>query len=131
MAQSKIKVTIQPPLQQLVQAFEGFERILIKRLSEGIRGYALLVERGSKIFSPVDTGRMRASIGTSMGMTPNSLRAFVQTNVDYAIYVHEGTYKMRARPFMKWGLDAYRREGDRLIVEKIKQATRDLERKAR
>lgn len=57
----------------------------------------LLVERGAKINAPVDTGRLRASISTSIF----PMNASVQTNVKYAIYVHEGTRYVSARPFMK------------------------------
>jgi HK97 gp10 family phage protein len=58
---------------------------------------SLVVERGAKIKSPVDTGRMRASIATDLRPT----MAVIQPHTNYAIFVHEGTRYMRARPFMR------------------------------
>ena len=48
-------------------------------------------------------GRLRQSI-----MVDNStfLESTVGTNVYYAIFVHEGTRKMRGRPFLRQGFDA-------------------------
>ncbi len=123
----EIIVKTKPSWEELAKRFQGFEGVLLKKMREGLWGYGLLVERGSKTFSPVDTGRMRASIGTSMGYMEKGLASYIQPNVDYAIYVHEGTRYMKGRPFMKWGLDAYRREGDKLLIQKIEEATKELE----
>jgi HK97 gp10 family phage protein len=54
---------------------------------------------------PVDTGLMRASIAsevlkTSYGAGSVALKAVIRCNVDYAKYVHDGTSKMQARPFL-------------------------------
>lgn len=128
MPKSDFTVKVSPGFEKLAQTFRGFERILAKKLREGIWGYGLLVERGSKMLSPYDTGAMRRSIGVSMPMAKKGLEAFIHPNIEYAIFVHEGTVRMRARPFMKWGLNAYRREGDKLMVSKIKEATQELAR---
>lgn len=45
----------------------------------------------------VDTGRLRNSITS----TVQGNAAYVGTNVEYAIYVHEGTRKMRPNRFLK------------------------------
>lgn len=53
--------------------------------------------------TPVDTGTLRASIHIeSVTSGGSSVTATVSTGgeADYAIYVHEGTYKMAGRPFM-------------------------------
>lgn len=123
---SEINVSINPSIEKLVRNFHGFESILISKLREAVEGYGYLIERGSKMFSPVDTGRMRSSIGVSLGLSPKDIKSITSPNVDYAIYVHEGTRYIKARPFMKWGLDAYRREGDRLVIQKVKEATEEL-----
>jgi HK97 gp10 family phage protein len=62
---------------------------------------AFEIERAAKILSPVDTGRLRASIATSLGVMNRGITSIVSTNVFYAIYVHEGTKRMRKRPFMR------------------------------
>lgn len=122
----KIEIQVKPTFDQLAERFKGFEEILLGKLREGLYGFGLLVERGSKQYSPHDTGRMRASIGTSMGIIDKGLTTYVQPNVDYAIYVHEGTRYMVGRPFMKWGLDAYHEQGERVIANKVKEATEEL-----
>lgn len=122
----QINVSVTPSIEKLAAKFQGFEGILLKRLSEAIWGFGLLVERGSKMASPVDTGRMRDSIGTSMGLRDKSLSTIVQTNVSYAIYVHEGTYKMKGRPFMMQGLEHYLKDGEQLVLNKVNEAINDL-----
>jgi len=123
----EIKVEITPNIDTLVKKFAGCEQLLVSKLKEGVYGYALLVERGSKIFTPVDTGRLRASIGTSMGILAGGLSAVIAPHVTYAVYVHQGTRYMAGRAFMEWGLNAYRRDGDKLIISKINEALKSLE----
>jgi len=122
----EIKVQIKPDVDKLVKKFEGFEQILFTKLREAIWGYALLVERGAKMFAPVDSGRMRSSIGITMKIADRGLSATVAPNVSYAFYVHEGTRYMKGRPFMEWGLNAYKREGEQLINNKISDAINQL-----
>lgn len=62
---------------------------------------AYLVERESKLETPVDTGRMRASIFSDIQPTV----ARVSPYVNYATFVHEGTRYIKANPFMKRGMD--------------------------
>jgi len=76
------------------------QRRIGRAISRSIRKAGLLVERTSKQRSPVDTGRMRSSIRSSF--TP--LTATIKPNVNYAIFVHDGTSRMRGRPFMTEGL---------------------------
>ena len=58
-------------------------------------------------------GRLRQSI-----IVDNSeyLKSTVGTNVYYAIYVHEGTVKMRGRPFLRQGFEA----GAKQLAEDLK-----------
>lgn len=95
-----IHVSILPSGTNLANAFltidmAGFLRREISQL-------AMAVERYAKQLTPVDTGRLRASIFTSP--TLMGLGAIVSTNTEYAIYVHDGTkYIKKARPFMTMG----------------------------
>lgn len=95
-----VNITIEPPLQKIADAYKNVE--LARFIQEEIiTKLAFAVERFAKQVTPVDTGRLRSSIGVS-----NSIRQFdaiVQTNVKYAMFVHEGTKYMKARPFMEWG----------------------------
>jgi HK97 gp10 family phage protein len=69
------------------------------------------VERAAKKETPVDTGRLRASISVSSML---ALRAephvVISPHTNYAIYVHEGTRYMKARPFMTKGYEASRKQ---------------------
>jgi HK97 gp10 family phage protein len=55
------------------------------------------IEEQAKKNSPVDTGRLRASITADV----RGLEANIGTDVEYAHFVHNGTYKMEARPFLE------------------------------
>ena len=53
--------------------------------------------------APYDTGRMYNSVDYSVN--PQSVDIGTNTNErKYSVYVHEGTYKMAARPFLRDGL---------------------------
>ena len=54
------------------------------------------IEKQAKNITPVDTGRLRASIKADV----RGLEANIGTDVEYARFVHDGTYKMEARPFL-------------------------------
>lgn len=56
----------------------------------------------------IDTGRLRSSIAIAVLPQEGTWVGRVGTNVDYAIYVHEGTRYMRANPFLKDALPAAR-----------------------
>lgn len=49
---------------------------------------------------PVDTGRLRSSIRWSMGTDSQGLVGLVGSDVEYAGYINDGTWKMSARPFL-------------------------------
>lgn len=59
---------------------------------------ALLIESDAKLFAPVDTGRLRASIHAEIA--PNGLSARVEAGVDYAVFLEFGTRRQRAQPFL-------------------------------
>lgn len=65
---------------------------------------AVLVESAAKARCPVDTGRLRSSITWRIEVDAQGVVAIVGTNVEYAIYVHEGTRYMNGRPFLVEGL---------------------------
>lgn len=71
-----------------------------------LRQCALLVEAEAKRICPVDTGRLRASI--TYEIDENGLIARVGTNVEYAIYVEMGTWKMVAQPYLRPALEKLR-----------------------
>jgi len=71
-------------------------------LAIAIRKSAFIVERFTKKNAPVDTGRLRGSISSSI----LPLIATVSPKVNYAIFVHEGTRFITGNPFMTKGARA-------------------------
>ena len=57
----------------------------------------LVAEGAAKRLCPVDTGRLRNSITHAL-MGDDSVA--IGTNVEYAIYVHEGTSRHKGVPFL-------------------------------
>ena len=95
-----ITITIKN-LDKLKAAFGSYPEIVAPMLRDASSKSAFAVERRAKILSPVDTGRLRSSIATSLGIMNRGITSIVSTNVFYAIFVHDGTRRMRGRPFMK------------------------------
>lgn len=56
------------------------------------------MERSAKWQCHVNTGRLRNSITYSVDPLRNEV--YIGTNVEYAIYHHEGTYKTKANRFL-------------------------------
>jgi len=108
-----IKVQIKPSLERVGDAFRAIRAGAA--LQKGIEKFGWAIERESKRYSPVDTGRMRASITTDIG----NLRARIAPNVVYAGFVHEGTRYMKGRPFMRWGVEAAEPEAPQGIKAEV------------
>ena len=76
----------------------------------------LLVERSAKQNTPVDTGRLRSSISNNI----RPMHAEVRTNTNYAVYVHEGTRYMSARPFMRDAVREVSQQVNSIVREELK-----------
>lgn len=74
------------------KAMETVKENLGQRLAQA----CVLVVDDAKVECPVDTGRLQGSITYEVEGTDG----YVGSNVEYAPYVHEGTSKMAARPFL-------------------------------
>lgn len=66
------------------------------------------VERAAKRLCPVDTGRLRSSIGKRLEQRPDGPTGVIGSNVEYAVYVEFGTSRSPAQPFLRPALDAAR-----------------------
>jgi HK97 gp10 family phage protein len=99
MARNDIKLKIQGQ-KELAEIGRNAAKLDMKTpLSKAIGKASFLLERRSKKLTPVDTGFLRSSIRVET--LQSGLTAKVGPNTDYAVYVHEGTRFMRARPFMR------------------------------
>lgn len=96
---ASIKVEF-PNIEEIQAKFAGAPEAMERAVHRAVSKVAFHLEGQSKILSPVDTGRLRASIYTLI----DSTQAFVSTNVNYAMYVHEGTSRMTGQPFMREAL---------------------------
>jgi HK97 gp10 family phage protein len=120
-----ITYTVKPRLKAFAQVFGKMD--FKSFLREETREMAFNTERFGKQLTPVDTGRLRGSIGVSSLV--GAIGHMVSTNTEYASYVHGGTRYMRARPFLTKGL-AYAKQNlkgkigsklDKKIADKFKK----------
>lgn len=113
---SDIKITIKN-LAQIKKAFKQSPIIMTKNLNIAIRKSVTVIERDSKKNTPVLTGRLRSSHRQSF----SNLRGEVGTNVDYDVFVHDGTKFMKARPFLYNAVVQNERDIDRFFTEAVQK----------
>lgn len=82
---------------QIKSAFAAAPTLMKNNLNQAIKTATFMVGRDSRILTPVDTGRLRASTSERF----QDLKGIVQTRTNYDVFVHEGTRFMRARPYMR------------------------------
>jgi len=63
------------------------------------------IEAESKRYCPVDTGRLRSSITSTLGKDDEGLYGICGTDVEYAPHVEFGTTRMSAQSFLRRGAD--------------------------
>ena len=63
----------------------------------------------------IDTGNLRNSINYQVDEKEKAV--YIGTNVEYAIYVHEGTSRMEANRFLTNAVDRNRDQIDQLLKE--------------
>lgn len=104
-------------LAQIRSAFNAAPSLMRANMAKAIAISTFKVGRDSRINTPVDTGRLRAS--TREQVTP--IKGIVATHVNYDIFVHEGTRYMRGRPFLRNALES----NQPFIQQAFKKATQD------
>lgn len=77
-------------------------------LRRGLRVETAAKRRISHSPRRIDTGRLRASINTQIFRRNGLPGARIGTNVEYAIFVHNGTRYMEKNPFLTDALPAAR-----------------------
>lgn len=84
-------------LPQIKAAFAKSPLLMMRELNAAIQRSIFTIGRDSRQFTPVDTGRLRASTYERF----SNLRGEVGTNTEYDVFVHEGTRFMRGRPYLR------------------------------
>lgn len=104
---SRVTVThrVHPGVIAQIGRSDGLRQDMFRR---GVRVQTAARRRLGSNPRRIDTGRLRSSIAVSMVIDSGVWVARVGTDVDYAIFVHEGTRFMRANPFLKDALPAAR-----------------------
>lgn len=82
--------------------------VLAPTLRTVVTKAAEAVQRRATSLVPVDTGRLKSSIGYTVERGPDGPVAFVGSEVEYAIFVEQGTWRTRAQPYLVPALDAIR-----------------------
>jgi len=90
------RIRIKHNIDDVQRALKKNSKKVAFHISIAIRKSAFIVEGLAKRDAPVDTGRLRSSISSSIF----PLIATVQPTVNYAVFVHEGTAFISANPFM-------------------------------
>lgn len=108
-------------LKKLQNAFRQAPKETVLQANVAIKKSIFTIEKESKEVTPVDTGRLRASISKNIFF--KSLYGSVGPKTDYAIYVHAD------RPFMKWGLDASMADINRFFQKAADNVTKFIARK--
>lgn len=97
-----MSVTIKGP--NLADVFKQANERIIINTEDALDIVANLTQSDAKDNCPVDTGKLQKSIK----IYRRKLRRQIGTNVDYGVFVHNGTYKMAGRPFLLNAFEANR-----------------------
>lgn len=103
-----VRVThrIDPRVEALLMRSDNLRNDLLRR---GVRVLTAARDRLGSNPRRIDTGRLRSSISIREFIAGSAWGVAVGTDVEYAVYVHEGTRYMEANPFLKDALSAARR----------------------
>ncbi len=124
---TQVNIAIKPSAEAIQRAYgnAGISAFLAREIER----VTFKIMRFAKQVTPVDTGRLRASIGggafkggsfpMGTGVSVTNLEGIVSTNVAYALPVHEGTRFMRGRPFMEQGVQFAQHNLDGDIAAKL------------
>lgn len=96
-----------PDMNSLIADFGRAPAKVQRAASDAVRKTALDIEANAKVIVPVDTGNLKASIGTSFEWDSNGFGAEIGPTAFYGIFVEKGTSRMAPRAFMGPSLDRY------------------------
>lgn len=123
---SNVKIVIKN-LPQVRSAFKRSPIIMTKNLRKAIQAALITVQRQSIINAPRRTGFLKASHMTRM---LSNLSGYVQPTADYAMFVHDGTRFMRARPFLRQAVAEKQNDVDRIFAKAVEDTLEEIARRA-
>ena len=103
-------------LKQLGKAMNSGARAIDKGFGVWVKKTTALILGTSRTRTPVDTGFLR---GPAMKTTLSGKKGIIKNVAPYALFVHEGTKFMRARPFFDQGIAQARTQLKRLLGDTI------------
>lgn len=93
---------------------------LFEKLDQALDYCGFVAAGYAKLDCPVDTGNLRSKIGHTTIVEKNDFSCYIGTNVEYAPYVEFGTYKMKARPFLRPAASNHKDEYTQIIEYMLK-----------
>jgi phage gpG-like protein len=91
---------------------------LDKAIERGLEAIGLTAEGYAKKITPVDTGRLRNSIGHAV----EDKSAYIGTNVEYAPYIELGARGRKGKHMLQRSATEHTTEYKKLMEESIKNA---------
>lgn len=104
------------------RAFRLAPSLMVRELNVAIRQSVIRIGAESRRNTPVDTGRLRASTYERI----NHLRGEIGTNTSYDIYVHWGTRKMKARPYLQEAVEGNKNDVQRYFTGAVDRVLHDI-----
>ncbi len=105
-------------LAEIKRAFGKAPELTVKYLNRAIEASIYQVAREADPYTPVLTGYLRANNDYQF----RNLQGSLIKSADYAIYVHEGTRFMEARPFLVQGM----KSAEPYVQDKFQEAVQHV-----
>lgn len=122
----EVKISIKN-MAEIRRAFGQSPRLTVKALNRAIQKSVFTIERDSKKNTPVDTGYLRASHRSLF----SNLKGVIEPRADYAIYVHEGTRRMRPRRFLFNAVESNEAKVQQYFRDEVQGVLDDIARQVR
>lgn len=109
-------------LPQIKSAFAKSPILMTRELNKAIHKTVLQISRDSRINTPIDTGRLRASTYERFA----NLRGEVGTDTNYDMFVHEGTRYMRPRPYLRRSVEKNQAEVNKNFTSAVQNVLDEI-----
>ena len=90
-----------PNIDKVLAKLDNAPTVIQDEADKAIKKTLIMVEAAAKPLTPIDTDRLRSSYQSQFG----KFSGLLKVATDYAVFVHEGTYKMKPRPFLQQGIE--------------------------